>query len=157
MRLINTIRVVGVLGVVSLGTMAMAQKGGGGGGGGGGISSHPISAPSAPTSNPSPTTTNQPSYNSTTNIYNPYALNGYPYGMDIYSIDASSNIAQQARLRAAEQYRKLNSDMDKLMNLTKQLKMGVSDQPAGQIPSDLVKKAGEIEKLAKSMQSQVKG
>jgi hypothetical protein len=150
MRLVKFIKIVVGLGVLGLGTVAVAQKGGASG-----TASHPVSPPP---SRPQPTG-NNPNYNTnynlpTNNVYAPY---GYPFGMDINAINASSSIAQQQRLRMAEQYRKLNQDMDKIMDLTKQLKMGVDGQPQGQIPPDLVKKAGEIEKLAKSIQSQQKG
>lgn len=136
-------------GVCVLGTVAVAQKAGGGGG----------STPVAPPPVKNIPSGNNPNYNSnynlpTNNVYAPY---GYPYGgLDIYAINASSAVAQQQRLKIAEQYRKLNSDMDKLMDLTKQLKMRVDSQTDGQISADLVKKTGEIEKLAKNIQTQQK-
>jgi hypothetical protein len=148
MKLIKS-RIAIALGFAILGTMAMAQKGGGGGGG--------ATTIAPPPTRPVPSG-NNPNYNSNYNVptnsaYYPY---GYPLGMDIYAINASSAVAQQQRLKIAEQYRKLNEDMDKLMALTKQLKMGIDSQTESQIPADLVKKASEIEKLAKNMQSQQK-
>jgi hypothetical protein len=151
MRLIKTVGMAGVLGVVCLGTMAMAQKGGGAGAGGGGGASHPISTPNPVNST---NNTNSSSTPMQGGAYNNSVL-GYPWG-DSYFVNGNSALAQQQRLKAAEQYRRLNQDTDKIVNLTKELKTGVDSQPQGQLPVDMAKKVNQIEKLAKDLQNQLK-
>lgn len=64
---------------------------------------------------------------------------------------------QQVRSRNNDRQKRLVSDTDKLLTLTKQLKEDVqgSDKPLQ--PSDVQKRAEEIEKLAKSVKDRMKG
>lgn len=64
---------------------------------------------------------------------------------------------QQIRSRNSDRQKRLISDTDKLLTLTKQLKEDVegSDKPLQ--PSDVQKRAEEIEKLAKSVKDRMKG
>lgn len=64
---------------------------------------------------------------------------------------------QQIRSRNSDRQKRLISDTDKLLTLTKQLKEDVegSDKPLQ--PNDVQKRAEEIEKLAKSVKDRMKG
>ncbi|WP_263365593.1 hypothetical protein [Edaphobacter bradus] len=64
---------------------------------------------------------------------------------------------QQIRSRNSDRQKRLVSDTDKLVELTRQLKEQVEQQSEPPRPADLGKKAEEIEKLAKSVKDRMKG
>ncbi|WP_035349280.1 hypothetical protein [Edaphobacter aggregans] len=63
---------------------------------------------------------------------------------------------QQARSRNSERQRRLESDTEKLVGLVSNFKEQVQSDK-GLSPTDLSKKAEEIEKLAKSVKDRMKG
>lgn len=63
---------------------------------------------------------------------------------------------QQAKVRNSERQKRLQSDTDKLVDLVNELKNQVGTESALS-PSDLSRRAEEIEKLAKSVKDRMKG
>ncbi len=63
---------------------------------------------------------------------------------------------QQAKVRNSERQKKLQSDTDKLVDLVNELKNQVGTESTLS-PSELSKRAEEIEKLAKSVKERMKG
>jgi len=64
---------------------------------------------------------------------------------------------QQARSRNSERQKKLMADTDKLLLLATDLKQQVDKTNKDVLSVDVVKKAEEIEKLAKSVKERMKG
>lgn len=64
---------------------------------------------------------------------------------------------QQVRSRNSDRQKRLVSDTDKLVTLSKQLKDDVQGSDKQLPPSDLQKRAEEIEKLAKSVKDRMRG
>ena len=64
---------------------------------------------------------------------------------------------QQVRSRNSDRQKRLVSDTDKLLTLTKQLKEDVQGTDKQLQPGDVQKRAEEIEKLAKSVKDRMKG
>jgi hypothetical protein len=78
--------------------------------------------------------------------------NGPPLG-----VDNNPAHAQIEKVRNAERQKQLGEDTDKLLALAKQLKDEVDKSNGNTLPADAVKKAAEIEKLAKSVRSKIRG
>ena len=64
---------------------------------------------------------------------------------------------QQAKSRNSDRQKRLVSDADKLVILTKELKDQIEAPGKSSEPGDLGRKAEEIEKLAKSVKDRMKG
>jgi hypothetical protein len=62
-----------------------------------------------------------------------------------------------AKIRNEERQKKLVSDTDELLTLTADLKRQIDKTTPGTLSIDLIKKAGEIEKLAHSVKERLKG
>ena len=63
---------------------------------------------------------------------------------------------QQAKVRNSERQKKLQSDTDKLVDLVNELKNQLGTESTLS-PSELSKRAEEIEKLARSVKDRMKG
>jgi hypothetical protein len=61
------------------------------------------------------------------------------------------------KARNADRQKQLVQDTDKLLALAKELKEEVGKSNADTLSVDVVKKAGEIEKLAKSVKDRMRG
>lgn len=96
----------------------------------------------------------------------PSRTTGYPpiNGMPIGPMDPSGNsdvlnsriAEQQARTRNSERQKRLESDTQKLVGLVDELKQQMQGEKQ-MSPSDLSKRAEEIEKLARSVKDHMKG
>lgn len=64
---------------------------------------------------------------------------------------------EQQRLRTAERKKQLVEDTDKLLRLSTALKEQVDESDKNVLSLDMVKKAEEIEKLARSVKERIKG
>lgn len=64
---------------------------------------------------------------------------------------------QQAKLRNNERQKRLEQDADKLLVLATELKQDVEKTDKNILSVDVIKKADEIEKLAKSVKDRMKG
>ncbi|MEO6909795.1 MAG: hypothetical protein ABI158_02585 [Edaphobacter sp.] len=64
---------------------------------------------------------------------------------------------QQARMRNTDRQRRLVEDTDKLLILATQLKQDVEKTNKDVMSVDVIKKADEIEKLARSVKERMKG
>ena len=64
---------------------------------------------------------------------------------------------KQARTRNSERQKKLVADTDKLLALATELKQEVDKTDKDKLSVDVVKKADEIEKLARSVKEKMKG
>ena len=64
---------------------------------------------------------------------------------------------QQATSRNAERQRRLQMDTEKLLALATELKEQVDKTDKNTLSLDVIKKADEIEKLAKSVRERMKG
>jgi hypothetical protein len=62
-----------------------------------------------------------------------------------------------AKIRNEDRQKKLVSDTDELLTLTTDLKRQMDKTTPGTLSIDLIKKAGEIEKLAHSVKERLKG
>jgi hypothetical protein len=62
-----------------------------------------------------------------------------------------------AKIRNEDRQKKLVSDTDALLTLTADLKRQIDKTTPGTLSIDLIKKAGEIEKLAHSVKERLKG
>jgi hypothetical protein len=62
-----------------------------------------------------------------------------------------------AKIRNEDRQKKLVSDTDELLTLTADLKRQIDKTTPGTLSIDLIKKAGEIEKLAHSVKERLKG
>lgn len=62
-----------------------------------------------------------------------------------------------AKARNSDRQKQLVKDTDKLLELAKELKEDVNKSNADTLSLDVVKKAGEIEKLAKSVKDRMRG
>lgn len=62
---------------------------------------------------------------------------------------------EQARARSRQRQQQLVSDTDKLIRLVKDLQIDMRNDDMS--PSDLSRRAAEIEKLARSVQNSMKG
>jgi hypothetical protein len=72
--------------------------------------------------------------------------------------DATSRMAtEMARKAAKERVVELKSDTDKLLKLSVELKQYVDKSNENVLSVDVIKKADEIEKLAKSVKDKMKG
>lgn len=72
--------------------------------------------------------------------------------------DAQARMAsEQAKKAAKERVAALKNDADKLLRLTVELKQYVDKSDENVLSVDVVKKADEIEKLAKSVKEKMKG
>jgi hypothetical protein len=78
--------------------------------------------------------------------------NGPPLG-----VDNNPQHRQIEQVQNAERLKQLAQDTDKLLALAKQLKDEVDQSNGNTLPVDAVKKAAEIEKLAKSVRSKIRG
>jgi hypothetical protein len=76
--------------------------------------------------------------------------NGPPIG-----VDNNPTQAQIQKVQNAERQKQLAQDTDKLLALAKQLKQEVNKSSGSVLPVDAAKKAAQIEKLAKSVQSEI--
>ncbi len=63
----------------------------------------------------------------------------------------------QARLRNMDRQRKLIADTEKLLALANELKSDVDKSSKNTLSLDVIKKADEIEKLARSVKDKMKG
>ncbi|HTF70864.1 MAG TPA: hypothetical protein VK638_50155 [Edaphobacter sp.] len=77
--------------------------------------------------------------------------NGPPIG-----VNNNPTHKQIERVQNAERQKKLARDTDKLLTMAQQLKEEVDKSNGSTLSVDIVKKAGEIEKLAKSVKSEAK-
>jgi hypothetical protein len=66
-------------------------------------------------------------------------------------------LAKLAKARNLDRQKQLVADTDKLLALAKELKEQVDKSNADMLSVDVVKKAGEIEKLAKSVKDRMRG
>ena len=64
---------------------------------------------------------------------------------------------QQARSRNSDRQKRLVADTDKLLSLATELKQQVDKTDKNMLSVDVVKKAEEIEKLARSVKDKMKG
>ncbi len=64
---------------------------------------------------------------------------------------------QQAKSRAGERQKRLQADTDRLLGLATQLKQEVDKTDKNTLSVDVIKKAEEIEKLARSVRERMKG
>jgi hypothetical protein len=64
---------------------------------------------------------------------------------------------QQATSRNVERQKRLQMDTDKLLSLATELKEQVDKTDKNTLSLDVIKKADEIEKLAKSVKDRMKG
>jgi hypothetical protein len=64
---------------------------------------------------------------------------------------------QQAKSRNMERQKKLQADTEKLLSLATELKEQVDKTDKNILSVDVIKKADEIEKLAKSVKDRMKG
>ena len=64
---------------------------------------------------------------------------------------------QQARNRNVDRQKRLVADTDKLLSLATELKQDVDKSDKNTLSVDVVKKADEIEKLARSVKEKMKG
>ncbi len=64
---------------------------------------------------------------------------------------------QQATSRNADRQKRLQMDTDKLLSLATELKEQVDKTDKNTLSLDVIKKADEIEKLAKSVKDRMKG
>jgi hypothetical protein len=62
-----------------------------------------------------------------------------------------------AKIRNEDRQKKLVSDTDELLTLTADLKRQIDKTTPGTLSIDLIRKAGEIEKLAHSVKERLKG
>jgi hypothetical protein len=65
--------------------------------------------------------------------------------------------AKMEKARNVDRQKQLEKDTDKLLALAKELKEEVGKSNADTLSVDVVKKAGEIEKLAKSVKDRMRG
>jgi hypothetical protein len=65
--------------------------------------------------------------------------------------------AEQQRMLISERQKRLEADTDKLLVLTTALKQQVDESNKDVLSLDMVKKAEEIEKLARSVKERIKG
>ena len=65
--------------------------------------------------------------------------------------------AEQQRLRVAERQKRLEADTQKLVALTTALKTQVDESNKDVLSIDMIRKAEEIEKLARSVKERIKG
>jgi hypothetical protein len=65
--------------------------------------------------------------------------------------------AEQAKMRNNERQQKLVDDTNQLLDLAAQLKIDVDKSNKDMLSIDVIKKADEIEKLAKSVKDRMKG
>jgi hypothetical protein len=78
--------------------------------------------------------------------------------MDINEPDEVKKLEeQQATSRNAERQKRLQMDTDKLLSLATELKEQVDKTDKNTLSLDVIKKADEIEKLAKSVKDRMKG
>jgi len=77
--------------------------------------------------------------------------NGPPIG-----VDNNPTHEQIEKARNAERQKQLVQDTDKLLALAKQLKEEVDKSNEGTLSTDVVKKAAEIEKLAKTVKDKMR-
>ena len=66
-------------------------------------------------------------------------------------------LAKMEKARNADRQKQLVQDTDKLLALAKELKEQVDKSNADTLSVDVVKKAGEIEKLAKNVKDRMRG
>jgi hypothetical protein len=64
---------------------------------------------------------------------------------------------EQQRLRIAERQKRLEADTEKLVALTTALKAQVEESNKDVLSIDMIRKAEEIEKLARSVKERIKG
>ncbi len=64
---------------------------------------------------------------------------------------------QQAKNRNGERQKRLQADAEKLLGLATQLKQEVDKTDKNTMSVDVIKKAEEIEKLARSVRERMKG
>jgi hypothetical protein len=69
----------------------------------------------------------------------------------------TSMVEEQAKLRNAERQKKLVEDTAKLLQLANELKAAVDKSDKNTLSLDVVRKADEIEKLARSVKEKMKG
>jgi hypothetical protein len=72
------------------------------------------------------------------------------------STDAKARAEQDRQLREVRQKRVV-ADTDKLTVLVTDLKAHVNSSTINSVPADMIKKADEIEKLARDLKKQLKG
>lgn len=140
---------------------ALAQKGGGSKPGGGAPAPSGGAGASRPTASPNYGTYAPGNYGRG-NIYDPYG----PYGGRVYdpnfgnmrTMTPQEDRLQRAMLKQRNVLRQkqMRSDSDKLLQLANSIQSEVAAGD-GKISSDTEKKAGEVEKLAKSVQKKMSG
>ena len=64
--------------------------------------------------------------------------------------------AERARMANDDRHKRLAQDADKLVALSNELKMDVSKTGKDELSMEVIRKAAEIEKLARDMQSRMK-
>jgi hypothetical protein len=82
-------------------------------------------------------------------------LFGEPY--DPHDPMQRQRLAKMEKARQADRQQQLVKDTDKLLDLAKQLKEQVDKSNKDTLSIDVVKKAAEIEKLAKSVKDRMRG
>jgi signal transduction histidine kinase len=82
-----------------------------------------------------------------------------PFGQPIDPRDPMQRqrLERMEKARQTERQQQLVRDTDKLLNLAKQLKEQVDKSNKDMLSIDVVKKAAEIEKLAKSVKDRMRG
>ncbi len=77
-------------------------------------------------------------------------------GLSDESGQGAAQVATRPRSTSAERYRKLRQDTDELLRLALELKQSVDKMNANTTSVETLKKAEQIEKLAKAVKSTVK-
>ena len=153
----GTMRVFLVAGCLAMTPFALAQKGGGGKPGGSAPAPSGGIGASRPTGSPNYGTYQPGLYNP--NGYGPYAGRVYdPNFGNMRTMTPQEDRLQRAMLKQRNLLRQkqMLSDSDKLLNLANSIQSEVAAVD-GKISSDTEKKAGEVEKLAKSVQKKMAG
>ncbi len=79
-------------------------------------------------------------------------------GVDPSGLDGTGSIeAQQARMRNDDRQKQLVDDTAKLLSLANELKVDVDKSSKDTLSLDVVRKADEIEKLAREVRDKMKG
>lgn len=88
----------------------------------------------------------------------PFPANNDPLDLNRDKDAAAERLATtQARAQSTERQKRLVADTDKLLTLATQLKEQVGKSDKNTLSLDVIKKAEEIEKLARSVKEKMKG